>query len=109
MAYCILGALALALAIYSFPVCPVAAELNQTLTSITEKKTMAFVNEKIPESDRARFEAVINYENLRKQARYIPEFRSDLRNLWTIDRERGAYMIFVTGGGKNKRITMRSL
>lgn len=63
---------------------------------------MAFVNEKIPEQDKPRFTAVINYENLRKQARYIPEFRSDLLNLWTIDRARGVYVIFVTGGGREQ-------
>ncbi|WFP49182.1 hypothetical protein PL263_13875 [Methylomonas sp. EFPC3] len=63
---------------------------------------MAFVNEKIPEQDRGKFAAVINYENLRKQARYIPEFRSDLLNLWAIDRVRGVYVIFVTGGGREQ-------
>lgn len=63
---------------------------------------MAFVNEKIPEQDRPRFTAVINYENLRKQARYIPEFRSDLLNLWAVDREREAYLVFVTGGGREQ-------
>jgi hypothetical protein len=67
-----------------------------------EKIAMAFVNEKIPEQDRPRFTAVINYENLRKQARYIPEFQSDLLTRWTIDREREAYVIFITGGGREQ-------
>ena len=62
---------------------------------------MAFVNEKIPEQDRAAFEAVINYENLKKLARYIPEFRPDLHLWWTIDRKRGAYVLAVTGGGES--------
>lgn len=63
---------------------------------------MAFVNEKIPELDRPRFTAVINYENLRKQARYIPEFRTDLLSRWTIDRECGAYVLLLTGGGREQ-------
>jgi len=57
---------------------------------------MAFINEKIPEQDRAKFESVINYENLKKQARCISEFRPNSHLWWTIDRERGVY-IRITG------------
>jgi len=63
---------------------------------------MAFINEKIPEQDRAEFEAVINYENLRKQARYITEFEPKYNLFWTIDRERGIYILFVIGGGREQ-------
>jgi len=63
---------------------------------------MAFVNEKIPEQDRAKFEFVINYENLKKQAPYIPEFYPKHLPWWTIDRERGVYILGVTGGGREQ-------
>ena len=63
---------------------------------------MAFVNEKIPEKDRATFESVINYENLKKQAPYIPEFQPKRLPWWTIDRERGVYVLGVTGGEREQ-------
>lgn len=63
---------------------------------------MAFVNEKIPEQDRAKFESVINYENLKKQAQYIPEFRLNSHLWWTIDREREVYILGVVGGGRDQ-------
>jgi hypothetical protein len=65
-------------------------------------KTMAFKNEKIPEQDRAEFESVINYENLRKQAPYITDFRPNSHLWWTIDRERKAYVLRVIGGGREQ-------
>lgn len=67
---------------------------------------MAFVNEVMPERDRAEFEAVINYENLKKQAPYIPEFppptNLPLPIWWTIDRERGVYVLAVIGEGREQ-------
>lgn len=62
---------------------------------------MAFKNEKISEQDRVKFDAVINYENLRKHARYISRFRPSSHLWWTLDRERDAYVIRVVGGGGN--------
>ncbi|NJD07807.1 MAG: hypothetical protein FIA97_15125 [Methylococcaceae bacterium] len=63
---------------------------------------MAFKNEKIPAQDRAAFESVINYENLRKQARYITQFRRNSHLWWTIDRERRAYVLRIIGGGREQ-------
>ncbi|KJV05289.1 hypothetical protein [Methylocucumis oryzae] len=63
---------------------------------------MAFKNEKIPEQDREMFESVINYENLKKQAPYITEFQSKRISRWTIDRERGVYILGVIGGGREQ-------
>ena len=63
---------------------------------------MVFKNEKISEQDRAEFESVVNYENLRKQAQYLPEFRSKFITRWTIDRERRVYVLGVIGGGREQ-------
>ncbi|OQW79578.1 MAG: hypothetical protein BVN35_01705 [Proteobacteria bacterium ST_bin11] len=63
---------------------------------------MAFVNEKITEQDKTKIGAVINYENIRKQARYIPEFDFPRTSFWVPDRERGVYLIFLTGGGREQ-------
>lgn len=69
-----------------------------------EIKRMVFVNEKIPEQDRAKFESIINYENLKKQAQYIPEFQPKRLPWWTIDRERGVYVLGVTGGARTNAL-----
>ncbi|AEG00530.1 hypothetical protein [Methylomonas methanica] len=63
---------------------------------------MAFKNEKISEQDIAKFDAVINYENLRKHARYISRFYPSSHHWWTLDREKDAYVIRVVGGGREQ-------
>jgi hypothetical protein len=80
------------------PICPLIAAQKST----HKRETMVFKNEQIPEQDRAEFESVINYENLKKQAPYITEFRSDRIRWWTIDRERGVYVLDVIGGGREQ-------
>jgi hypothetical protein len=61
---------------------------------------MTFVNEKIPEKDKAKIAPEINFEKIRAIAKWIPEFREPI--WWTVDRESGAYLIFLTGGGREQ-------
>ncbi|MDD2684570.1 MAG: hypothetical protein PHY62_00235 [Gallionella sp.] len=58
---------------------------------------MAFVNEKISAEDLAKLSSILTFEKISAQARWVPEFSQPWR--WTVDRERGVYLLFLTGGG----------
>ena len=57
---------------------------------------MAFKNEKISEQDRVWVSRLVNYQSIWTVSRWIHEFRLCL---WTVDREHGAYLIDLGGGG----------
>lgn len=61
---------------------------------------MAFVNEKISDEDKAKLSSILTFEKISAQAQWIPEYRNPTR--WTVDRERGVYLIFLTGGGREQ-------
>lgn len=61
---------------------------------------MAFANEKISDEDKSRIASEITFEKINAQAQWIPEFSKPSR--WSVDRERGAYLIFLTGGGREQ-------
>lgn len=61
---------------------------------------MAFVNEKIPDADKAKIASEVSFEKIRIVAKWIPEYREPI--LWTVDRERRVYLIFLTGGGREQ-------
>lgn len=59
---------------------------------------MAFNNEKISERDQAWVAGLVNYENIRAISKWVHRFES-LTAVWAVDRERGAYLIDLGGGG----------
>jgi len=61
---------------------------------------MAFVNEKISDEDKAKLSSILTFEKISAQAQWIPEFSSP--RWWTVDRERGVYLLFLTGGGREQ-------
>ncbi|MCM2309635.1 MAG: hypothetical protein NDI91_19430 [Sulfuritalea sp.] len=61
---------------------------------------MAFVNEKMSDEDKSRISSTITYEKISAQAQWIPNFSEPSR--WAVDRERGTYLIFLTGGGREQ-------
>jgi hypothetical protein len=61
---------------------------------------MAFVNEKISDEDKLKISPVASFENISALAKWIPEYSEPTR--WTVDRERDAYVIFLTGGGREQ-------
>ena len=58
---------------------------------------MAFVNEAIPEQDKQKVNALVNYQTISAIGRGVHEFENPV--WWTIDRERGVYLIDLGGGG----------
>jgi len=61
---------------------------------------MAFVNEKISDEDKSRISSAITFEKISAQAQWIPRFPEPS---WrTVDREKGAFLIFLTGGGREQ-------
>jgi hypothetical protein len=61
---------------------------------------MAFINEKISDEDKLKISSIITFEKIQALARWIPKFRVPSR--WTVDRERGVFLIFLTGGGREQ-------
>lgn len=59
---------------------------------------MAFKNEKISEQDQEWVSKLVNYENIRAISRWVHRF-SPPDWIWTVDREKGAYLISLGGGG----------
>lgn len=59
---------------------------------------MAYKNEKISEQDRAWVAKLVNYECIRAISKWVHEF-SPPDWIWTVDRERNAYLIQLGGGG----------
>ncbi len=57
---------------------------------------MAFVNEKIPEADKPKIAEMVS--KLSSQLNYTPNFDFPRTSRWTIDRESGIYLIYLTGG-----------
>lgn len=58
---------------------------------------MAFVNEAIPEQDKQKVNDIVNYQTIGAIDRWVHQFTG--LNWWTVDRERGAYLINLGGGG----------
>ncbi len=92
----------MALALNGFPACPLAGNPTQTTTFQTEKKTMTFVNEKITDTDKAMLASKISYEKMLKIDRFIMPYDTKLSSLWTVDRARGAFLVHLTGGGRDR-------
>jgi hypothetical protein len=61
---------------------------------------MAFVNEIISEKDKVKLSTILTFEKIRAQAKYVPEFT--MPEFWAIDRNRGVYVLFLTGGGREQ-------
>lgn len=59
---------------------------------------MAFKNEKISGQDQAWVTALVNYENIRALSKWVHRFPPP-DWIWTVDRERGACLIDLGGGG----------
>jgi hypothetical protein len=62
-----------------------------------ENNIMAFVNEAIPEQDKQKVNALINYQTISAIDRWVHQFGEP--RLWTVDRERDVYLIDLGGGG----------
>lgn len=58
---------------------------------------MAFVNEKISDQDKQVVSSIVNYEAIKAISRWVHRFSG--LDWWTIDRERGVYLIDLGGGG----------
>lgn len=58
---------------------------------------MVFVNEAIPEQDKQKVNDIVNYQTISAIDRWVHQFTG--LNWWTVDRERGAYLINLGGGG----------
>lgn len=58
---------------------------------------MAFVNEKISDQDKQVVSTIVNYEAIKAISRWVHRFSDP--SYWTIDRERGVYLINLGGGG----------
>jgi hypothetical protein len=63
-----------------------------------ESVTMAFKNEKISEQDQEWVSKLVNYNNIRAISRWVHRF-SPPDWIWTVDRQKGAYLISLGGGG----------
>ena len=61
---------------------------------------MAFVNEKISDDDKVKLSSILTFEKIRAQAQWVPEFSPP--RWWTVDRERGVYLLYLTGGGREQ-------
>ncbi|MGJ0486228.1 MAG: hypothetical protein ACR65R_17080 [Methylomicrobium sp.] len=61
---------------------------------------MAFVNEKISDKDKARISSVITFEKVRALARWIPRIQEPY--WWTVDHERGVYLLCLNGKGREQ-------
>lgn len=59
---------------------------------------MTFKNEKISEQDRAWVATLVNYDSIKAIAPQVHRF-SPPDWIWTVDRERNAYLIQLGGGG----------
>jgi hypothetical protein len=65
-----------------------------------ENNSMTFVNEKISDEDRLNISSILTFEKISAQAQWIPKFSEP--SWWTIDRERGVYLMYLTGGGREQ-------
>ncbi|WP_435626919.1 hypothetical protein [Candidatus Ferrigenium straubiae] len=63
-----------------------------------ENTIMAFVNEAIPEQDKQKVNALVNYQSISAIDSHVHPF-SLISNFWTIDRKRNVYLIGLGGGG----------
>lgn len=61
---------------------------------------MAFVNEEISDEDKSRISTAIAFEKISAQAQWVPRFLPP--EYWTVDRERGVYLFYLTGGGREQ-------
>lgn len=59
---------------------------------------MAFKNEKISEQDREWVSKLVNYESIRAISKWVHRFER-ISSIWTVDRDRDAYLILLGGGG----------
>lgn len=57
---------------------------------------MAFVNEAIPEQDKQKVNALVNYQTINAIQRWGSQFT--MSAWWTVDRERDAYLINLSAG-----------
>lgn len=58
---------------------------------------MAFVNEAIPEQDKQKVNALVNYQTISAIQRWGSQFNMPV--WWTVDRERDAYLLNLSAGG----------
>lgn len=70
---------------------------------------MAFVNEMIPENDKARISSIITYEKIRERVSYVHDFQLDVTNTWTCDNERDCYLICLVGKGREEQLACYAL
>ena len=61
---------------------------------------MAFVNEPISDRDKLRISDSISFERINAQTKFLPHFLAPL--WWTIDRDKGVYLICLTTGGREQ-------
>jgi hypothetical protein len=61
---------------------------------------MAFVNEKISDKDKARISSIITFEKVKERARWIPRVQEPY--WWTVDHERGVYLLCLNGKGREQ-------
>jgi len=62
---------------------------------------MAFVNEKISDQDKARISSIITFEKVKERAKWIHKVHEPYR--WTVDHDRGVYLVYLTGGGREQQ------
>lgn len=62
-----------------------------------ENTIMAFVNEAIPEQDKQKVNALVNYQAISAIQRWGSQF--NMPAWWTIDRERDVYLLNLSAGG----------
>lgn len=67
-----------------------------------ENNIMAFVNEAIPEQDKQKVNALVNYQTISAIDYQVHPF-SLISSCWTIDRKRNVYLIDLGGGGETPR------